>query len=548
MLPQPFLPKDDTDPEIRKQLLLASRRSYELTQAYVPPVPMLKTVPWMEHFALGYWRRRLGSFAKLPFNMIRAWWYHHFHPLDQPDDYRNLFHGLRAPALADRYRADAFFAEQRLSGSNPLSIRRLSVLPEDFPVADAHLQRAVGPGERLEAALAERRLFLLEFPGLRRMNGGVVDGRRKYMPKPRALFCWKPGGHRQGGELRTVAILVKNRDDEAGAVYTADDAPMDWLLAKLAVQVADGNHQELAVHFAHCHGVMASFAVVTHRQLSVRHPVYQLLEPHFRFMLYDNQLGLDYFLNPGGPVERFMAGTLDESLDFVREAYKEWSLSDAELPTDLRNRGMDDSESLPHYPYRDDGLPIWRATERFVRTYLSLYYQTPQDLGRDPELQGWARELTDPKSGAVRGMPSAIDTLDQLVRALTSVIFTCGPKHSALNYAQWDYMSFVPCMPYASYCPVPLGKGADLKTVMEFLPPYRVAAEQLMWTELLTSYRYDRLGHYGRKFPDPRAQEAVVQYQHDLDQIEQEILVRNRNRMNPYEYMRPSLIINSINT
>jgi arachidonate 15-lipoxygenase len=448
----------------------------------------------------------------------------------------------------DRYRSDAFFAEQRLSGSNPLSIRRLSALPDDFPVTDAHLQRAVGPGERLGAALAEGRLFLLDFPGLLRMGGGVVDGRRKYMPKPRALFCWQPGGHPQGGELRTVAILVKNRADEPGVLYTADDSPMDWLLAKLSIQVADGNHQELAVHFAHCHAAMAPFAVVTNRQLSVRHPVYQLLEPHFRFMLFDNKLGLDYFLNAGGPVERFMAGTLEESLDFVREVYKEWSLADTELPADLQKRGMDDPESLPHYPYRDDGLPIWRATERFVRAYLSLYYKTSQDLAQDPELQSWARELTDPVAGAVRGLPSMIETLEQLVRALTSVIFTCGPKHSVLNFAQWDYMGFIPCVPYASFCPVPLGKGANLKTVMEFLPPYRIAAEQLMWSELLTSYRHDRLGHYGREFPDRRAQEVTVQFQHDLDQIEQEIQARNRVRMNPYEYMRPSLIINSINT
>jgi len=47
---------------------------------------------------------------------------------------------------------------------------------------------------------------------------------------------------------------------------------------------------------------------------------------------------------------------------------------------------------------------------------------------------------------------------------------------------------------------------------------------------------------------DRRAQEVTVQFQHDLDQIEQEIQARNRIRMNPYEYMRPSLIINSVNT
>src|SRR5262245_18169938 len=100
MLPQPFLPNDDADRDTRRKQLLARRAYYEITQDLVPPVPMLKKVPWMEDFSLGYWRRRIGSFAKLPLNMMRAWWRNHRHSLQRPDDYRNLFTELSAPSLA----------------------------------------------------------------------------------------------------------------------------------------------------------------------------------------------------------------------------------------------------------------------------------------------------------------------------------------------------------------------------------------------------------------------------------------------------------------
>src|SRR5438045_810630 len=101
MLPQPFLPNEDADPDTRRSQLLARRACYEITQAYVPQVPWLKQVPWMEDFSLGYWRRRVRSFARLPLNMVRAWWRQRFHALARPDDYRGLFSELRAPALAD---------------------------------------------------------------------------------------------------------------------------------------------------------------------------------------------------------------------------------------------------------------------------------------------------------------------------------------------------------------------------------------------------------------------------------------------------------------
>jgi arachidonate 15-lipoxygenase len=209
---------------------------------------------------------------------------------------------------------------------------------------------------------------------------------------------------------------------------------------------------------------------------------------------------------------------------------------------------MDDRELLPHYPFRDDGMMLWECINRFVADYLALYYQSPQDLQNDQELQNWARELASKDGGRTAGMPERIETFDQLVRTVAIVIFTCAPLHSALNFAQYEYIGYVPNMPYAAYGEFPENGGLDMPSLMKILPPYDLAAYQLKWTEMLTSYHYDRLGHYDEKFQDPPAQALVERFQRELADIEAQIDRANTGRPVPYKYLKPSEIINSINT
>jgi arachidonate 15-lipoxygenase len=356
------------------------------------------------------------------------------------------------------------------------------------------------------------------------------------------MFVWD--GRR--ARLWPVAIQLSTRPD--ARMFTPADPELDWFAAKLAVQIADANHQELGTHFARTHVVMAPFAVCTNRQLSQDHPLHLLLKPHFRFMLYDNELGRTQFIQPGGPVERMMAGTLEESIGIAKAFYSEWRFDESAFPLEIAQRDMDDRELLPHYPFRDDGMMLWECINRFVADYLALYYQSPQDLQNDQELQNWARELASKDGGRTAGMPERIETFDQLVRTVAIVIFTCAPLHSALNFAQYEYIGYVPNMPYAAYGEFPENGGLDMPSLMKILPPYDLAAYQLKWTEMLTSYHYDRLGHYDEKFQDPPAQALVERFQRELADIEAQIDRANTGRPVPYKYLKPSEIINSINT
>lgn len=545
---KPYLPQHELDPIDRKNWLEKNQTDYKFDFNYLPPIPLLTPVPERERLSAEYMARRLASFANLVPNMLAARARNFLDPLDELEEYEELLPVLPKPSVIKHYKADWCFAEQRLSGINPQAIRRLDEFPEDFPFTNEHFGQAVGAGHRLEQALKEGKLYLLNYPWLSDIQGGTFRNLRKYLPKPQALFYWRSDDSKIGGSLIPVAIQNLNEAGGEHLIYTPVDDPLDWFLAKTYIQMADANHQELGTHFAHTHAVMAPFGAVTVRQLGENHPLALLLKPHFRFMLLDNELGRTQFLQPGGPTDNFIAGTLEESLNLVVRAYNEWSLDQAALPTILQNQKMDDPAILPHFPFRDDGLLVWNAIHQFVTEYLRLYYKSSLDLSEDYELQNWARELVARDGGRVKGMPEKIETVGQLIEIVTTVIFICAPLHSCLNFAQYEYMTFVPNMPYAAYHPIPTAKGIDLATIMKIVPPFQQAADQILWTHILTAFQYDQLGFYEEEFADPSAQEVLLKFQQNLQQVERQIEIHNQIRPVPYNYLKPSQIMNSINT
>ena len=147
------------------------------------------------------------------------------------------------------------------------------------------------------------------------------------------------------------------------------------------------------------------------------------------------------------------------------------------------------------------------------------------------------------------GMPGKIENLEKLIEIVTTILFTCGPQHSAVNYSQYDYMANSLNMPLGAYCPFPVtGKLEDpLGFQMKFLPPSTRALLQQKVAVLLSSFKFDKLGFYnGSDFDDKAAVDVILEFQKDLEAIEKKISVMNLERQFPYKFMKPSEITNSI--
>ncbi len=185
-----------------------------------------------------------------------------------------------------------------------------------------------------------------------------------------------------------------------------------------------------------------------------------------------------------------------------------------------------------------------------VGTFVSTYYRSDADVVSDHELQAWAAEVASPSGGQVRDFgatPGHIADLQDLAEILTMVIWTAGPQHAAVNFAQKDHMAFLPANPLAGYTPEPTGKGHTETDWLDHLPPLDVAVQQFCVMHFLGSVHHTVLGDYEDDFADTPVATGHKRFQSDLGSIEAEIVARNRRRAVPYEYLRPSLIPNSTN-
>lgn len=571
-MPQPYLPQDEPNPTKRNDNLSIQRQIYEYEYNYLSPLVLLKEVPAVENFSTQYIAERLVATDELVPNLLAAKAKSFLDPLNELQDYEDLFTLLPLPEVAKVYQTDDSFAEQRLSGANPFVIRllkkddhRAKVL-EKIPSFEADFE----PLFNVPQELADGNIYVTDYSGTDKyyrgpslVQGGFHEKGRKYLPKPLAFFWWRRTGISNLGKLVPIAIQLEASTNSK--VYTPfEQNPLDWLFAKLCVQIADGNHHEMSSHLCRTHFVMEPLAIGTARQLAENHPLSLLLKPHFLFMLANNDFGKQRLINPGGPVDKLLAGTLGESMELVKDAYERWNIKEFAFPTEIKNRGMDNTDRLPHYPYRDDGILVWKAIHTFVSDYLKHFYKTdPQNIIDDTELQAWASELSDQTNGGkVKGMPASFTSVEELIEIVTTIIFICGPQHSAINYAQYEYMAFAANMPLAAYRDIPkqshepqdqttatppvavqntvekttedqntlLKVKEDAATfdqntlvqkiavqtttveipegqiteeqILKLLPPYKKTADQLQTLFILSAYRYDRLGYYEKAFQE----------------------------------------------
>jgi arachidonate 15-lipoxygenase len=351
--------------------------------------------------------------------------------------------------------------------------------------------------------------------------------------------------------LLPIAIQL-TQDPADSFVFLAPQSQgsdFSWLMAKTFLQCADANQNQAVNHLALTHLVEEAFALATHRQLALQHPLFRLLDKHFTALMVINELGSLTLFNSGGLIDAVLQVRMSGALQLIKNAYEAWTFDDMGLPAQLRGRGVEDSTQLPYYPYRDDGLIIWNRLGEYIKEYLELYYKSDADVVGDYELQAWAQQLSGAfGEGKVAGFPADITTLEQLCDIVQRIIWTAGPQHAAVNFPQTDYTNFVPNQPGSMGFPA---EGNVTESMLVgLLPDTAATAKQVQTSYALAAYHYDTLLDYHLTAED--GSEAVVRkYQQLLiDADQQIILARNQERAKTrgllvYPYFLPENIPNS---
>ncbi len=558
---QPSLPQDDSPEQQlqRKQEIARQREDYQYSET--AGILLIKELPQSEMFSFKYLLERDKSLISLIANTLATNIDNVFDPFDSLEDYQQMFPLLPKPSTLQTFRNDGVFARQRIAGANPMVIERvMGKLPDNFAVTDAIFQKIMLTQKTLAQAIAEGRIFITNYQGLDGLTPGTYEQGTKTIAAPLVLYCWKPVGYGDyRGSLTPIAIQLNQQPHpENNPIYTPMDG-MHWFMAKIYAQMADGNYHEAISHLGRTHLVLEPFVLATANELAPNHPLSVLLKPHFQFTLAINELAREQLISPGGYADTLLAGTLEASISVIKAAIKEYleNFSDFALPKELTRRGVGETDVdgqgenfLPDYPYRDDGLLLWKAIEAYVSNYLDLYYTSPVQIIKDTELQNWVQKLISPEGGGVKGLvPNGqLQTVEQLVAIATQLIFISGPQHGAVNYPQYDYLAFVPNMPLATYAPPPSrDREINEATILKILPPQKLAAKQLELMRTLTVFQPNRLGYPDKNFVDVRAQNVLRQFQAKLQEVEQVINQRNQTRLEPYTFLLPSNVPNSLN-
>jgi arachidonate 15-lipoxygenase len=570
----PSLLADDPNPTERSKALTKARDAYGWDHEYLAPLPMLhlinrpaknlemgildflrgtfEAIPAQERPDDGMTIERLEATTPGVLTLQLDELEKRFGRLTDPMDYEGLTAHLHTPphlagnaSYGANWDDDATFAWQRLAGPNPMSLERpddagFATIQAKLQLTDAHVQNVLGDttatvdGARRAGLLSLTDYWMLNTPGP--LPCSVKDGRQTSLPAPVGAFVWHP--------TRKVLLPAAIRlGQDATAPLATPSTDGSWAVAKAMYSVADFHYHEMVVHLMGVHFLQEGIAVATHRSLPPQHPVYALLVPHLRYLLFNNFAGREFLVEEHGYVDKIMSADLVHgSLELVKRGYTHFHFDHLDVPLAIGKRGMMSQTGLPDFPYRDDALLIWAAIDTWTRSYIAAYYRDDAAVANDTELHRWCTEMVGQDGARLNGFPEQFTCTDRLANALSRLIFLASAQHSAVNFSQQASMSIVPNMPGACF-------DSSARTLMDMLPPLATAHTQVEAIWLLTCFKYGTLGQYGGDLTDDCILRPMNTFHQHLSIAERTIHQRNlvERKGREYCYLQPSRIPNSSN-
>ncbi|KAH9298648.1 hypothetical protein KI387_030330 [Taxus chinensis] len=479
---------------------------------------------------------------------------------------------------------DDEFARQTLAGVNPVSIEQMKVFPPvskldpkiygspESAIKEEHIMGQLN-GMSVEQAIEENKLFILDYhdafiPVVSGIN--ALDGRKTYAT--RTIFFLTPLN-----TLKPIAIELSLPPPSPGCqlkrVFTpANDSITHWLwqLAKAHVCSNDAGVHQLVNHWLRTHACMEPYVIAAHRHLSAMHPIFKLLQPHMRYTMEINAMARQTLINAEGVIETsFTPGKY--CMDLSAAAYRtQWRFDMEALPADLIRRGMAVEDSTqPHgvrlviedYPYAADGLLIWSAIQEYVQEYVGCYYSEPGTIQNDVELQAWWEEIKNKGHPDLRNETwwPKLETKEDLVGILTTMIWIASGQHAALNFGQYPYGGFVPNRPCLMRRLIPEEKDPEYrnfilhpqKYFLSSVPSLLQALNLMAVIDTLSTHSPDEeyLGQKQQSTNDLNVVDAFHKFSARIQSIEniihqrnKDLNLRNRNGagMVPYELLMPT--------
>ncbi|XP_061193373.1 polyunsaturated fatty acid lipoxygenase ALOX15B-like [Saccostrea echinata] len=448
---------------------------------------------------------------------------------------------------------DHWFAWQRLNGVTRNLIKLATEIPQQFgPFVEAieNDHQYLG-GKSLKSHIQDKTLFVVDLAD--------VSFNEPSLLSPIALFVT------YNNLLMPVAIRIDPGNPNNNEVFMppqlgsdSTDKLREWVKGRMWFNMLDAQYHESVTHLGFTHLLMEGISACMHRNISERHPIYELMLPHFRYMHFINELATKELIEPGGYVDRDMYFGQRNMMKLIAKHNERWSFEeDGSIERNFRMRGVMD---IPGYFFRDDALQLLDVIQKFVHEYVTNYYKDDQEVLQDQEIQAFRAEVIAPRSltgvGGC-GMLSVpeFDSIANVVTVLANFIYICSVEHSATNFPQYEQYAFPPNMPAI------LNGQPELETGVHELDVAMPTGQQFFSTikimMVLTTITTNSLGNYESVYlnaMDSAGRRIVQKFQQNLIEVRDNINQRNSSIENsvhqineyPYDWLLPANVRNSI--
>ena len=202
--------------------------------------------------------------------------------------------------------------------------------------------------------------------------------------------------------------------------------------------------------------------MAANRRLPPDHLVFRLLYPHWQKTLALNAAARNTLVPH--VILDLIGFEQPQALNFIKHAYENFDFKGQYVPNDLRRRGFPpellNDRKYHNYAYARCIHSMWYKIRNYVAEMLSIKYAGPnadKQVKGDADVQAWSAEMRKPptEGGAdLKSFPT-LSTLDELTDCVTMCIHIASPQHTAVNYLQNYYQSFVVNKPACLYSAPP---------------------------------------------------------------------------------------------
>ncbi|XP_042370296.1 polyunsaturated fatty acid 5-lipoxygenase-like [Plectropomus leopardus] len=239
-------------------------------------------------------------------------------------------------------------------------IRKCTKLPDKFPVTHEMVSVSLERELTLEQEIEAGNIYIIDFEVLDGISPNSTDPcTLQYLAAPICLLY-----KNAQNKILPIAIQLGQSPGEDNPIFLPTDGQYDWLLAKIWVRSADFQYHQTITHLLRTHLMTEVFAIAMYRQLPAVHPVYKLLIPHIRFTIAINTKAREQLICECGIFDKANATGGGGHVQLVQKAVKNLTFRSLCFPDIIKSRGVDNTEELPTYFYRDDGYRVWEATKR----------------------------------------------------------------------------------------------------------------------------------------------------------------------------------------